>query len=502
MRILLLFLPLHCFAQLSVLNREYELSRAPAADSIHTSLRPFFSGAEKDSIHAGSRFKRKVLHEHLFVVRDSAERFHFTIDPLFHFQFGKDLEDAQDRLLYQNSRGFVVRGRIGKDFSFETSFLESQARFSSYIDSFARFHGVIPGMGRWKNFDTTAFDFAFSSGHFTWKACRHFALTAGHGKHFIGEGYRSLLLSDNAFNYPYVRLTHFWKKWQYTNVYAMLMNLHDGGVPSPPNTERLFQKKPFAFHTLSWKPHRKFEIALFQGLIWNTSDSLNRLHMGTGYFLPLIFAAPVMYDMNNDKNVWMGMSFRIEAFKGFDLYSQFLLDETGSRPELDKSGFQIGFKYRNAFTVRNLVLQAEFNMVHAFAYAHVNVDQNISHYNQPLAHPLGAGFTEAVGLLDYSFKRFILHGELSIANHGQDVVNGNAGYFIWNSDSTANTSSFISAKNFSALGYVSYLINPAYSFSLSLGIRLRQRQGPVYAQNTFEPFLTLRTHLWNQYLDF
>ncbi|MCC7301545.1 MAG: hypothetical protein IT233_02785 [Bacteroidia bacterium] len=502
LQVLLFFLPVQVFSQLSVLNREQALYHPTSLDSVHAFISPYFSKPEPDSLYPGSWLKRKLLHEHVFVIRDSANRFHFTIDPLFHFQLGKDQEDSTGQNLYQNSRGFRVRGQIGKDFSFETSFLENQGRFNPYIDSFVQLHGVIPGMGRWKSFDTTDYDFAFSSGYFSWQMCKHFALTAGHGKHFVGEGYRSLLLSDNSFNYPFLRLSHFWGKWQYTNVYAMGMNLHSGGVQTPPNTERLFQKKPMAFHTLSWKPHRKFELGLFQGLIWTVSDTLNRLEMGAGYFLPVMFVAPVMYDLNTEKNVWLGINFRAEAAKGLFVYGQLVLDGSGSSVEQKKSGFQFGIKYLNAFTVKNLMLQLEYNLVNHFTYASPVVDQNISHYNQPLAHPLGAGFKEVVGIVDYKIKRFVLHGALIAAGHGQDVPGGNAGFFIWASDSTYNSSSFISVRSMNMNGYVGYLVNPSYNFQIAAGARIRQRQGDAFSQNSFEFFLALRTHLWNQYLDF
>ena len=47
----------------------------------------------------------------------------------------------------------------------------------------------------------------------------------GHGKHFIGDGYRSLFLSDNSFNYPFLRIETKLGKLQYTNLYAELQDI-------------------------------------------------------------------------------------------------------------------------------------------------------------------------------------------------------------------------------------------------------------------------------------
>ena len=63
-----------------------------------------------------------------------------------------------------------------------------------------------------------------ASGYISFMPHRAVNLQFGTGKHFIGEGYRSLLLSDNSFNYPYLRATSRWfkDKVQYTNIFASL----------------------------------------------------------------------------------------------------------------------------------------------------------------------------------------------------------------------------------------------------------------------------------------
>ena len=58
----------------------------------------------------------------------------------------------------------------------------------------------------------------------------------------------------------------------------------------------------------------------------------------------------------------------------------------------NKYGIQLGGKYFDAFGVRNLDLQAELNMVRPYTYSHYDSTSNYTHYNQPLAHPLGADF--------------------------------------------------------------------------------------------------------------
>jgi hypothetical protein len=51
--------------------------------------------------------------------------------------------------------------------------------------------------------------------------------------------------------------------------------------------------------------------------------------------------------------------------------------------------------------IKNLDLQAEVNVVRPYTYSHYDSTSNLTHYNQPLAHPLGAGFGEVIGTIRY-----------------------------------------------------------------------------------------------------
>ena len=64
-------------------------------------------------------------------------------------------------------------------------------------------------------------------------------------------------------------------------------------------------------------------------------------------------------------------------------------------------GVQLGAKYFNAFTLPNLDLQGEANIVRPFTYAANDGQSDYTNYNQPLAHPYGAGFAELIGTARY-----------------------------------------------------------------------------------------------------
>lgn len=386
---------------------------------------------------------RKHFGESFIHVRHSGEDewFNLRIDPLFNLQLARS--SVSDSLSYfTNTRGVMARGEVGNKFSFETSFWENQATLPGYQKAFADRYGVIPGQGRWKRFKTTGYDFAMASGYISYSPGRNFNLQLGHGKHFIGDGYRSLLLSDNSFNYPYARFTTTLRSWlQYTSIYASLMNLVPGGNNIPTGTERLFQKKAAAFHQLNIRffKKKKFQLGVFQGLIWEAADSNNRQHLNFHYFNPVMFTSLPHYGLNSGKNAIIGLTGRWLMLRSIEWYGQFVWDELGEKKGSvhNKRGFQAGVKYFNAFRIPHLHLQLEYNQVRPYTYATRDSLQNWSHYNQALAHPLGANFREYIGFLNYQIRDFYIELRYSSALAGADSLGRSYGSNIFAGDHDA-----------------------------------------------------------------
>lgn len=467
-------------------------------------------GYRKEKIRGkfGSWVYHYHTHKSLLQVEKPAQGdiplFRLYIDPLVNFQYMSALNDTSSETLYTNSRGVIARGDIGTKVSFETSFWENQTFLPAYQDSFALDYGVIPGMGRWKKFKTTGYDYAMASGHLSWSICPYFNVQVGHGKHFIGDGVRSLLLSDNSFNYPYARFTGWFgknKNMQYTVMYASLMNLTSGGVTTPPGTERLFQKKSGVFHHFSWKFLRTFEVSIFQGALFEHADSTNRQHLGFSYFNPVMFVGLAQHGLNDVNNYMLGATFRADLFRTATIYGQFVMDELGSGAR-SKTGFQVGARYFNAFTVKHLHLRVEYNKVNAYTYAHTDSLQAWTHYNQALAHPLGAGFNEVNVSLFYKYRDFFFFGNYFVAKAEIDTSYGNGGQNIFRSDAVINTALTETATLTTLDLQVGWMISYASNLNLAIGFRSRKLDRSQNPQDASFVYLSLRTSLQNTRFDF
>lgn len=435
--------------------------------------------------------------------KDGEPAFNLYIDPLFNLQAGSTSDSTGSGTFWINTRGVTARGDIGKRVSFETSFQENQAMMPLFIDAYARKTLVIPGQGRWKTFDTTGFDFAMASGYVSVKAASWLNIQAGHGKHFVGDGYRSLLLSDNSFNYPFARLTaRFGKQsqFQFTSLYAVLTNLQSIS-PVPPQTERLFQKKPASFQMLSWRPLRILELGFFQGVMWDAADSSNRVSTGFLFWNPVPGIGPAAEGMNGTRNYLIGFNLRIDIAKTVSLYSQFMLDNAGDSAVSRKLGYQIGLKSFNTFTLKHLHLQAEYNRVLPYTYATASPAQSWTHYSQPLAHPLGAGFSEINGSLQYKIGGFFVHLRGSTAQIADNSSTQNFGQWPFMSDTLASTGSsnvrltYIDAR-------VGWVISQASNLNISAGITSRNLTRNAATDKQTLLSVALRTSLSNIYYDF
>lgn len=472
------------------------------SEQIHSSIQPYipFFNKKYEFVSDSHRlFKyisddpaiNKIFFDHLIHIKSKTGQYEFKVDPLLNIEVGVATYDTIARhSISTNTRGFIANGKIGKDFYFETLFAENQSQFPYYIANYNNQALIVPGQGRYKVFKTTGYDYAFSSGFISYQPFKKLNIQLGHGKQKIGNGYRSLLLSDNSFNYPYIRLTSEWFKGrlQYTNIYAVLMNLTTGGAATPKNTEPLFQKKAVSIQYLSFNINKRFNIGLFQGMIWNAADSMNRQHLDWQYFNPVIFSNLGYYDLNNKNNIVIGATANIKVTNQISVYGQFMGDDFSNTYALGNAfGYQIGTKYFDAFKIKKLMLQAEYNNVTEGSYNSpfgTYSNQSFSHYNQNLAYTLGYG-KELILLGDYKYKRAFLNAKLNL----QWLTQNNQMYYT-------------NAITKIQLGYT---INTAYNFNVSLAYNYRFQnfiELNKFDNKTTFYTISLKSNLYNTYYDF
>ncbi|MBK8563699.1 MAG: hypothetical protein IPN76_10245 [Saprospiraceae bacterium] len=296
---------------------------------------------------------------------------------------------------------------------------------------------TLPGNGLYKDYVSTIFnsegsyDFLNAQGHIGFKATPSIGLEFGHGRQFIGNGYRSLLLSDFSNNYLYLKAN--WKLWRfhYQNLFTELASTSANANPG----ENFLPRKYMAAHYLGFEVTKNFTIGLYEATIFNrdtSSSNSYELH----YLNPIILYRAVEHLLDSDDNVIMGLDFKWNLFKRMRLYGQFVLDEfqlseitSGNGWWANKYGYQLGAQYLNIGGIDHLDLRAEYNAVRPYTYTHRELNgASYSHYNQALAHPLGANFREFLGILRYQpGSKWTAEARYIHAFYGQDTSGENWG---------------------------------------------------------------------------
>jgi hypothetical protein len=328
--------------------------------------------------------------------------FRLRIDPVLHFEGQWTSSDSVS--LFKNTRGFSVSGSIGNKLGFHSTVSENQMRYPTYLTTDYLNDESVPGTVFYKRFGDKAFDFFRATGYVTFRPIKPIQIQFGHDQNFIGNGVRSLILSNHAAPHLFLKArTRIWKL-QYTNLWSQLSDLDRQNASG--NGQR---PKYSATHHLSINVHRKLNIGLFETIIQG-SDSNETIRPDLNYYNPIVFYRAIEQGRNSRHNVLLGADFQWLVTSGLSIYGQVVLDEFVYKELLQRTGWwankwglQGGVKYLNAFGVHNLDLQAEINTVRPYTYTHFDRSQNYIHHNQPMAHPLGANFREMIGQIRYQF---------------------------------------------------------------------------------------------------
>ena len=480
-------------------------------NNFHTSVKPFLLSNLDSNIkkNEGTWIYRKWNKEHFLQVE--SEEYTLIVNPVINLEIGREIET--NKTIWTNTRGIIADGKIGGRFSYYSSFLENQAILPSYLtDNILRKSAwIIPGQGesRWSS-DST-FDYTMASGHLTYQMSKFSALQFGTGKNFIGDGYRSMILSDNSFNYPYLKVQTNVGIFQYTNLYMEHMDLS-----SNPSQEFVYDKKYMTLHHLSANISERLNIGIFESIVWENNRTPEISGFDIAYLNPIIFLRPIEFSLNSSDNALMGANFKFKTTEKSNIYGQFVLDEF-SAPSLNgenfwgnKYSYQLGGKYYNVFGVNNLIVQLENNFSRPYTYSHFNSSQNYGHYYQSLAHPLGANFNEIIFFTDYRFKKWEAHLEILFVKYGGKIKNDPTSYgndiFMSNSDRPSDYGIEMYQGNLSKLNYnkftVSYLINPRTNLKLQTTIIHRTLKDDYGIFPTNLIFFALKSDLFNRYYDY
>ncbi len=389
--------------------------------------------------------------------------FELRINPIINVQAGQELDEG---LVVHNSKGIDVRGFLGRRLNFHTYLTDNQTIYPKYLwDKFMR-DGAIPYEGRYVTYlsstlgDRSVVDYFSGGGYVSVQAMRQMNISFGHGRQFLGDGIRSLQLSDYANARLYLQLrTRVWK-FQYQNLFTELIEQFDRG------NDQLLKRKYMATHHLSIHARKWLNIGLFESVVFSREDGFD-----FAYLNPLILYRFIEHQLGSPDNVLVGLNAKALIAGHLSLYGQVVLDEFSFKKLRDepgwwanKFGLQMGLRGEDVL-LDGLHFQLEWNRLRPYTYTHNDIKINYTHYNQPLAHPLGANLQEYLLNVNYDLTRNLrieLRSALMWQGLDIDTLNFGSDIFLSNTSRVADDGNEILQGTESLTRYAD--VNLSYQF--------------------------------------
>ena len=294
-------------------------------------------------------------------------------------------------------------------------------------------------------------------------------------------------------------------------------------VRSEVTEERTYETKYMASHYLSWNVSKKLNLGFFESVVWANTNGRG---FDANFINPIIFYRAVEFSSSaRSGNALLGLTGKYKWNNRINFYGQFLLDEfslndvkAGNASWKNKFGYQLGAKYYHAFGLQNLMLQAEYNHVRPYVYAHSDALTNYAHNNQSLGHQWGGNFQEVIALARYHRGRIFADAKITAGVRGLDFdtpenslnYGGNI-YKDYEENRPFDTGVKVGQGNktniFIADIQAGYLVNPSTNLKLFGGAIYRnfdpsQDTASAFKDSTTWFFIGLRSDLFNWYFDY
>ncbi|TDW97606.1 hypothetical protein [Dinghuibacter silviterrae] len=367
---------------------------------------------------------------HLYAV--DTKDFTMRVDPVLNLQTGHANDGTGST--YLNTRGLYVRGMLAKKVGFYTYISDNQERDPLYVRQWVSAHNAVPGVGFYKPYGTNGYDYFDFRGGVSFDLIKVIHVQYAYDKLFIGNGFRSLELSDFANDYVFLRLnTRIWKI-DYEMIIAQTMQ-------SVPQVGRDMKPKNYmSIHHLSAQLAKWLNIGLYENIMESGAYGLQ-----LSYLNPVIFYRATESNLGTSGKANIAFDAKSNIGHHVQLYGTLLFDEFQIHELLhysdgsftNKQALQGGIKYIDALGIKNLDLQGEVNLIRPFTYMNFDSTTNFTHYNQPLAHPNGANIREFVALARYQpIPRLYVSGKIIQYLQGLDSAGYNMGNNLFDTYNT------------------------------------------------------------------
>lgn len=236
----------------------------------------------------------------------------------------------------------------------------------------------------------------------------------------FGYGYGDkLVLSKIRNNMDFLKFNFSWGIIDFTSLHASTVGKF--------STERMENyTKYYALNRLKFKFENLFDIGVGESIVYSDRG------FDFAYLNPLNFYKMVEMDLQDRDNGTFHFDIQTKCFDNLELQATYFMDENviWRLSELDKyvnkTAYQIGAFWYEAFFVKNLSLIAEYTRTRPYIYTHTNPKNTYTTSMNPLGHSIGPNADEIYAKLAYNFSADLrLEVEYRRIRAGNNVVSPN-----------------------------------------------------------------------------
>jgi len=284
-----------------------------------------------------------------------------------------------------------------------------------------------------------------------------------------------------------------------------------------------YATKYMASHYLSYNVSKRINIGFFENVVWAKSENRG---FDASFANPIIFYRAVEFNSSSKSgNAVLGATAKYKFTNQINFYAQFIIDEFAisdvkarEKSWRNKSGYQIGVKYYDAFKVKNLMLQLEYNRIRPYVYSHSDVITNYAHQNLSMGHQWGGNLQEITGIARYRKGRLYGEAKLTYGQKGFDfntvdnTYNYGGNMFVsYEENRPYDIGATVAQGNKTTIVIADiqagYLINPMTNLKVFGNFMYRSFDPTAETASTYKNSTTwfslgIRTDLFNWYFDY
>ena len=444
----------------------------PLSKEIHTSLKPEI---RINNPTIGLIPLKSKSSPFCFITPVSDLNYRYTSQSHYRLGAGISIESISNKKIYYRANILGGTGFGDSSFSSRGYFMKGTSSNYSYLDA----------RGRISYTPNSIFNFQI-----------------GLDQNFIGEGNRSLLLSDYGTPSPFGLIrAKFWRI-EYSIMYQFFREKINSN----------WQAKNGATHHISFNATKWLNFGVFESVIFQPKDTMLNRGYDVEYLNPVIFYRPQEYALGSSDNVLIGASFSAK-YKSHVLYGQLILDEfslTEIKKKSDwwanKYGGQIGVKGRLKLGKSISFYRIEYNAVRPYTYSHIGSGQNYGNQGMTLAHPYGSNFMELLGEYKIQKGKWALKSFFSYFLQGLDKDGFSYGGNVYQpyNNRPYEYGHYIGQgkgnNGFRAIITLSYQVMK-YG-NLQAFFENQYRYDSAFNKSSYIPMIGLRSQLWNDYRNY